>query len=198
MRRVLPYLFGTLIALLLVVGPVGYAHFRQGQCRNFRAVREGVLYRSGQMSLFALKCAVHDHGIRTVVTLRDAVYPNDPAPDLAEEEYCRAEGIHYCRISPRTWWAPIGPIPAEEGVRRFRQVMDNAANYPVLIHCFAGIHRTGAFCAVYRMEYERWNNARAIAELKANGYRDLEDEWDLLGFLEQYRPRWQRPAHVDP
>ena len=59
----------------------------------------------------------------------------------------------------------------------------------VLMHCFAGIHRSGAFCAVFRMEYDGWSNERAIAELRACGYRDLDDEWDLLAYLETYRPR---------
>jgi tyrosine-protein phosphatase SIW14 len=70
--------------------------------------------------------------------------------------------------------------------------MDNPDNYPVLVHCFGGIHRTGAYCAIYRMEYEHWSNAQAIAELRAGGYKDLDDEWDLLGYLEQYRPRGQQ------
>jgi len=58
-----------------------------------------------------------------------------------------------------------------------------------LVHCFAGIHRTGAFCAIYRMEYEGWTNAGAIAEMKACGYNTLEDEWDVLGYIEKYQPR---------
>ena len=39
----------------------------------------------------------------------------------------------------------------------FLAVMDNRANYPVLVHCFAGIHRTGTMCAVFRMEYHGWS-----------------------------------------
>jgi tyrosine-protein phosphatase SIW14 len=83
-----------------------------------------------------------------------------------------------------------GAVPAEEGVRKFLEIMDNPAHYPVLIHCFAGIHRTGAFSAIYRMEYDHWTNQQAIAELRNNGYKNLEDEWNLLDFLEDYRPRW--------
>ena len=71
-------------------------------------------------------------------------------------------------------------------------LLDDERNYPVLIHCFAGLHRTGAFCAIYRMEYEHWTNDQAIAEMRACGYKDLEDEWDLLGYLESYRPTWKR------
>jgi tyrosine-protein phosphatase SIW14 len=85
-------------------------------------------------------------------------------------------------------------VPAAEGVRKFLALLDDPANHPVLVHCFAGVHRTGAYCAIYRMEYDRWSNARAIAEMCACGYRDLDDEWDLLGFLEEYQPRWKRAA----
>ena len=192
MPRFLPPLLGTLLALMVLGGPLGYSYYRQAHMRNFRAVREGVLYRSGQMSLTGLKTAIHDYGIKTVITLRDSAYADGAAPDFSEEDYCKAEEIAYCRIAPRTWWAADGSVPAEEGVRRFREIMDKPDNYPVLIHCFGGIHRSGAFCAVSRMEYEHWSNERAIAEMRACGYKDLDDEWDLLGYLEQYRPRWQQ------
>ena len=109
--------------------------------------------------------AVRDRGIRTVVTLRDSENPSDPPPDLAEQRYCEAEEINYFRISPRKWWSPDGSVPAALGVRQFLAVMDDPANYPVLVHCYAGVHRTGAFCAVYRMEYDHWTNAEAIREL---------------------------------
>ena len=61
--------------------------------------------------------------------------------------------------------------------------MSDPANYPVLVHCFAGIHRTGAYCAIYRMEFDHWTNDRAIDELKAHGYYNLPEEKDILGYL---------------
>ena len=91
----------------------------------------------------------------------------------------------------------IDPAAAEaarhqhDGIqRKFRALLADPKNHPVLVHCFAGVHRTGAYAAIYRMEFERWSNARAIAELKACGYSNLDDEWDVLGYLEQYRPSW--------
>jgi hypothetical protein len=42
------------------------------------------------------------------------------------------------------------------------------------------------------MEYEHWSNAAALAEMKALGYENLDDEWDILGYLEQYQPRWKQ------
>src|SRR5437870_3195162 len=114
MPRYLSFFLGTLMVVMVVGGPIGYAVHRQAHMRNFRAVRDGVLYRSGQMSLAGLKWAIHDQGIKTVITLRDSVYPGETPPDFAEERFCKAEEINYCRIPPRTWWAPGGGMPAAE------------------------------------------------------------------------------------
>ena len=124
------------------------------------------------------------------MTLRDADVEGDQPPDWAEELYCRQQDINYVRIRPQNWWSPSGSAPADVNVRTFLAVMDDPGHYPVLVHCFAGIHRTGAMVAVYRMEYDHWPTAEALDELRTNGYRNLDDEWDVLGYLEQYRPRW--------
>ncbi len=192
MWRSLQNLFGLGMVALLIGGPVAFAFHYQNQMRNLHVVREGVLYRSGQMSLAGLKRMIHDYGIKTVVTLRDAYTPGEPAPDWDEESYCRAHDIDYYRIPPRKWEGLRGePAPVEPGVRTFREIMAEPANHPVLVHCFAGIHRTGAYCAIYRMEFEHWSNAEAIAEMKRYGYTNLDDEWDILGYIEQYRPSWR-------
>src|SRR5260370_1402826 len=179
MNRFMQWLLGLSIVALLAGGPIAYGMFIKANMRNFHQVREGRLYRSGQMSLFGLKNVIHDYGIKTVVTLRDAVYLGDPPPDEAEEKYCQDQEINYVRIPPRSWWAPAGQIPADEGIRQFLEVMDNPNNCPVLVHCFGGIHRAGAFTAIYRMEYEHWSNAGAMAEMKPCGYSTLDEEWDI-------------------
>ncbi len=198
MSRWIPWVLGGLMAVSLVAVPAGYAWFREARMRNFRVVREGVLYRSGQPTLPALKTVLRDYGIKTVITLRDGPYPGATPPDAAEEAYCRAQEINYCRISPTRWGSEDGSVPAEEGVRRFLEILRDPSRQPVLIHCFAGIHRTGIFVAIYRMEFEHVSNAEAIAELKASGYTNLDDEWDVLGFLESYRPSWRTDVPAPP
>jgi protein tyrosine/serine phosphatase len=197
MRRYVPYLLGCLLAAGLVGAPVGYAVYRETQARNFRAVRADVLYRSGQPSLPALKAMIHDHGFKTVISLRDGPYPGAAPPDRAEEEYCKAQEITFVRISPTCWGSEEGSVPAEEGVRRFLEVMDDPANYPVLIHCYRGIHRTGIFCAIYHMEYDHWSNARAITDLYESGYENLFEELDVLGYLQDYRPSWKQAPSTE-
>src|SRR5947209_1404779 len=111
MERLVRVVLGTSLIALLVGGPWIYGHYRLAQSRNLRVVKEGVLYRSGQMTLAGLQGAIHDLGIRTVITLRDAATASESPPDRREEAYCKAEGIRYVRISPRSWWAPGGAPP---------------------------------------------------------------------------------------
>jgi protein tyrosine/serine phosphatase len=184
MTRWLAPLAGSAVVVALIAAPVAYAFHALEQMRNFRVVREGVLYRSGQMSLGGLKRAAHDYRIRTVISLRDAASD----ADRAEEAWCRAQEINFHRLTPASWDAEHGPAAVEPNVRRFVEIVSDPANYPVLVHCFAGVHRTGAYCAIYRMEREGWSNAEAIAEVKACGYDNLDWEFDVLGYLEQYRP----------
>src|SRR5262249_51803624 len=113
-------------------------------------------------------------------------------PDWAEEEFCRKEELYYYRLSPRSWWRTDGRAPADENVEKFLRIVDDPKHYPILVHCFAGSHRTRAYCAIYRMEVEHLSNAEAMAELHAAGYTHLFEEEDIRGYLENYTPRWRK------
>jgi tyrosine-protein phosphatase SIW14 len=175
--------FGPLAVLACVAAPVTLAVMEQRQIKNFHVVRPGVLYRSAQLTPTGLRRVVHDQRIRTVVNLREGT----ARFDLAEEEFCRREEIRFIRLPPKGWDDSFGPAGVDDNVRVFLDVMRDPANYPVLVHCFAGIHRTGAYCAVYRMEFEGWDNASAIAEVKAMGYDNFDNELDIKGWLEGYK-----------
>lgn len=170
-----------------ILAPILYAAYQQKQTRNLRVVKEGVLYRSGQMTLAGLKRVLHDYGIRTVITLRDAKVEGQLPPDIEEQRYCKAQEIHYLRISPHSWRIhPDGTSPADPHVAEFLRLVRDPKRHPILLHCFAGKHRSGAYSAIYRMEEEGWTNESAIAEIKALGYVNLDKEWDILGYLTRY------------
>lgn len=179
----------TTVAALVVAVPLLYSAHRQVYMRNFRIVEDGVLYRSGQMTPAGFERALHEYGIKTVVTLRTVRDPHRPYPDEWENEVCKARQLKHVRIIPRVWGADErGEIPAEESVRQFLEVMDRPENYPVLVHCFAGIHRTGTMCAIFRMEYHRWSPDRAISEMQVYGF----DPEDMHEHIEGYLRRYQR------
>lgn len=178
------------VVAVVVAGPLLYAAHRQHHLRNFGVVQSGVLYRSGQLSRAGLGRVLHDYQIKTVVSLRTSRITGKLPPDAWEVELCREYGARHVRIVPRVWSPDEnGEVPADEGVREFLRVMDDPANHPVLVHCYAGIHRAGTMCAVYRMEYDRWTVEQAMAEMGAFGY-DLADlHAHVESYLREYRPR---------
>ncbi len=185
---------GILLVLTMIVGPAIVGVKLQAQTRSFRVVRDGVLYRSGQMTPAGMRRVLNDYGIRTVVCLRDGT----TASDQATEAVCRKEEVYFVRIMPNAWGDVGWGVPAAEGVRKFHEVMSEPRNYPVLLHCFAGVHRTGIFTAIYRMEFEHWTNADAMQEMRSCGYTELDEHLDVLGYLEGYRPAWKGPAPRSP
>jgi tyrosine-protein phosphatase SIW14 len=177
-----------IFAMIAFIPPL-YNRYVNRTYRNFRVVRPGVLYRSGQLTREGLERLIHDHGIRTVIALRDSYPAGKPPPDWDEEEYCLKEELYYYRLLPKSWWLNDGSAPATENVDEFLKILDDPKHYPILVHCMAGTHRTGAYCAIYRMEFEHWTNAEAMTELRAGGYRHLFEEEDIRGYLTQYTPR---------
>jgi tyrosine-protein phosphatase SIW14 len=184
MKTFLSICAGILIAAAMIAAPFYYHRLREREDRNFHVVHDGVLYRSGQLPLYRLKQICAQYGIRTVVSLRDGTKTNDEE----EEKWVKAKALNFVRIQYREWWPDKnGKVPAEKSVQEFRDVMDDPKNYPVLVHCFAGIHRTGMMCAVYRMDYQGWTNDEAMNEMRAMGYTILDEHEDVLGYLIRYR-----------
>lgn len=184
MRTAFSVVFGTLIAATMVAAPILYYRHREREDRNFHVVQEGVLYRSGQLPLYRLQQIVSQYGIRTVVSLRDGA----STADEQEERWVTAKALKFVRIPYRDWNADEkGVAPADESVKEFRAVMDDPANYPVLVHCFAGIHRTGTMCAIYRIDYQGWSNDDAMNEMRAMGYTILEEHADVFTYMIRYR-----------
>jgi len=166
--------------------PLVFATLQTESQRNFRVVEPGVLYRSGQMDLLGLKRAVHDYGIRTVISLREGG-PDAPKFVRDEEHWCRSQaGLYFYGFPVKGWQAGPGEAeaPSMANLRQLRAILADPRHHPVLIHCFAGIHRTGIYCAVCRMERQGWPLDRALDEMRHCGYVEYPDHADVRGFLE--------------
>jgi hypothetical protein len=115
-------------------------------------------------------------GIRTVINVQD----DFPDPDLElsffnrntvpESEWCASHGVRYIALAPQLISRRKVGTEQPPVIKDFLKILDDKTNFPILIHCKAGLHRTGCLCAVYRMEYEGWSADDAFAELKANGF----------------------------
>jgi len=183
MARRSQIVLGMTAAALVAAAPLVYSSHRTSYSRNFRVVEEGVLYRSGQLNPAGLDRVISERGIKTVVSLR---FPC--RSDTWEEQYCTLRGVRFVRIEPQVWRPDEkGDIPADDVVKRFLDVMEDRQNLPVLVHCFAGIHRTGTMCAIYRMKYNGWPAERAINEMHQCGFDPEDLIQDIEGYLRSYR-----------
>jgi len=183
----------VLVAVSVFALPAGYGYVREKHLRNVRVVEEGVLVRSGQLSPAGLGRVIHDYDIRTVVCFRDVEEGKATVPpDQWEEGFCANLGVNYHRMPLRVWSYDHGVIPADENVEKFLKIMADPKKHPVLVHCFRGVHRTGTYCAIYRMEFQGWSNEEAMEELKALGYDNLDKEDDVRGYLERYAPKGRK------
>jgi len=166
----------AVLVLVVAVAPVVYFRGLYAHSKRLREVVPGRFYRSGQLTVEGFADAVARHHIRTVINVQDDV----PDPDVyrgfwslrtvKESELCRRLGVRYVNLAPDL--VPHGQVPDERPgvIDEFLALMDDPGSYPVLIHCRAGLHRTGVLTAVYRMEYQGWSRAEAYEELKAHGF----------------------------
>ncbi|HZT79415.1 MAG TPA: dual specificity protein phosphatase family protein [Gemmataceae bacterium] len=176
MPRFIPWLLAAGIVGLIAVLPIVHYRAAYAEGKRLREVTPGLVYRSGQMTADGFADAVRRYGIRTVINLQDE-YP-DPDVQLAflsrqtvkESDLCAGLGVRYVFLPPDLISRRRVPRERPEAIDRFLAIMDDPDAYPVLIHCKAGLHRTGCLVAVYRMEYEGWTPAEALHEMKAHGF----------------------------
>ena len=134
---------------------------------------------------------MNERNIRTVFSIRDARISGSEQTDEFEEEFCKSTHRKFHRLPIPDWELQGDTIPGEETVRIFLRLLEQPAETPrpMLIHCFAGEHRTGAMVAVYRMEYNGWRNDEAIEEMTSVGNIRTSYAKSLLTYLGNYTPR---------
>jgi protein tyrosine/serine phosphatase len=174
----LRWTFSIGMAVMLTVVPFLYYRSTYTKEKRLRVVTPGKVYRSGQMTVEGFTEAVRRLGIRTILNLQDE-YPDPEIQDryasiqtTKEADLCRRLGVRYVYISPDLISRRLVLNQRPEAIDQFLALMDDPATYPVLIHCRAGLHRTGLMVSIYRMEYQGWNRADALAELRENGFGD--------------------------
>jgi tyrosine-protein phosphatase SIW14 len=198
----LRWAFAIIIAALVTVVPIARYRAVFDHDRRLRVVEPGVLYRSGCLTREGFVDAVRELHIKTIVNLQDEF----PDPDLRESffdtstssevDLCKRLGVRYFFLPPDLVPRPRMDRERPKAIDRFLEIMDDPDNYPVLVHCKAGLHRTGAMIAVYRMEYNGWPAGLALREARANGWWDFMSSTGNL-YIEQYitsyRARGARP-----
>lgn len=194
---------GCALAVFMTIVPYVYYRISYTYQKRLRVVTEGKMYRSGCMTANGLEAAIKTHKIRTVINLMEEapdplLHPHFFAPaSVKESTVVEGAGARYITMTVK--YLPRNQARTErpETIERYLEILDNPDNYPVLVHCKAGLHRTGVLIALYRMEYEGWTRQQAFAEVKANGFgrRATADNEYIQQYVLSYRPHL-RPGRV--
>lgn len=172
------WLMAVGITAALVVIPFLYYRLVYTETKRLRVVTPGRFYRCGRMSAAGFEHAIREYKIKTVINLME----EETEPKLtrsffdrstiSERELCQKHGVRYEFLYVHLISRKLANQVAPQTVNDFRAILDDPKNYPVMIHCRAGLHRTGVLAAFYRMEYEGWSATKAWNELKENGFGD--------------------------
>ena len=201
-RQLLQFGLGLGVASVVLAPPIAVLYRAQYvHAKRLREVDPGKLYRSGQMTADGFRETIERYHIKTVVNLQH----EEPDPMLAdhwlgkgkihESELCQQLGVNYKLLTPDVL-PPGNTLEMEPpAVKEWLALLDDEKNYPILLHCKAGLHRTGRLTAIYRMQYHGWSVGEAMRELRANGYgfamsSDADDY--VIQFIQNYKPRAKR------
>jgi len=194
--------------IVLIVGPpIAVYRADYVRAKRFREVVPGRLYRSGQMTASGFRDTIERYKIKTVINLQhenpDPLLPEKwlGKPSLNESQLCRDRNVKYVLLTPDILPQPNDLTKQPPAVTEFLKLLDDESNYPILLHCKAGLHRTGRLTAVYRMEYEGWDTGSALREMRANGYGFMaasEADDFVIQFVQNYKPRAKAAAVPAP
>lgn len=143
--------------------------------RRFAIVDAGRLYRSGEVTPQHLARLHHEYGIRRVISLLDPT----AAVTRAEREAAQTLGLEWHNV----------PLPGD-GASTPRQrdllraLLVQPDSPPTLVHCAAGVNRTGLAVGMYRLHCQGWSLAQVMAELRANDFEDLPKHQNLRDALQ--------------
>ena len=180
-------LYFLLFIVVVFAGKYGYD---RNINHNFETITDGKVYKSGVIPPDEIADYVKKYQIKSIVDLRfpgtgdDVNNPEIPAELIAEREaVAKIKGVTYFNNGS-------DQVPKQENLDSFFKIMDNPANYPVLIHCYHGVGRAEMYSAIYRIEYEGWDKDEARTSTR------LLTKWSSfdLGkpkgdFLHNYQPR---------
>ena len=151
-------IFSVLAIVLVFVGKYVYD---MNINHNFEIITEGKVYKSGVIPPNEIESYVKKYHIKSIIDLRmpgtnDLILnPEKPGELLAEKQaVAKIKGINY-------FSNPSEQVPSDKNIAVFTKIMDNEANYPVLIHCYHGTGRAELYSAIYRIEYENFTNEAA-------------------------------------
>lgn len=169
--------------------------------KRFAVVDPGKVYRCGELQRWPYQRVLDTHGIKTIVNLN---FPSsDPSWDELEAAEAARRGIERFGFS-----MPGDGVAPFEQLEKAAAILADPQRQPVLVHCSAGVNRTNAVCAVYRLKHCGWTLRQTLAECEKQ-WLSRDENPELFEHLEQYAqtldvhrlaafPRVERPASATP
>ena len=180
----------SILALVLVL--VGKYVYDMNINHNFETITESKVYKSGVIPPSEIESYVKKYHIKSIVDLRmpgtnDLVLNPEKPGELQAERNAVAKitGVNY-------FSNPSDQVPTEKNIAIFTKIMDDTANYPVLIHCYHGTGRAELYSAIYRIEYENFTNEAARSRVRTLVKWSSFDDGKPKGeYLKAYKSRKQ-------
>lgn len=183
-RRTLIAVVG-LVSLPALAGGLAWAWRARELPRRFDVVVEGRLFRSGTITPEQLGRVKARYGVRRVLCLLDANAP-ETAAERAEAKRLELDWVNI----PLTGDGASTPEQRELILKTLADV----EHTPTLVHCAAGVNRTGLVVGLYRLRYQGWPLDRVMKELKARGFEDKPHHENLRAALAEEARRREQSA----
>jgi hypothetical protein len=134
--------------------------------RSFAVVVPNILSRSGQPSIIDFRW-LKEHGWKSDIDLR------------SEADDSKIEGFNELGLNYLVLQIVDLSVPSEQQAQQYLSFVTNPLNQPALVHCKAGIGRTGIMVALYRYMVQGWTMDDAISEshLFAGGVNQVQEAW---------------------
>ena len=152
--RKLAFLIPVIVAVI-GAGWLGVTVYKEVHWKQFAVVVPEKVYRSGLLKEHQLESAIQSLKLRTVICLDAAEAPK-------ERKLCQSHGVRFLSFDMHSS-GKGSPADYQTVV----ETLADPASQPVLVHCRAGVARTGAAIALYRMAVDHWTYEQAITELRS-------------------------------
>jgi len=136
-------------------------------------------YRSAQPTAEGFRKIVKQRGIRTVIDLR---FYDRLDPPLTKDLGVKVDEV------PMNPIVTVFYIETDAVLKALRVLRLSTKKAPTLLHCEDGSDRTGLITALYRIIYENWSPAQAIAEMEEPRFGFHYRYWfTIVGYIQSSR-----------